>query len=109
MIQTKTRKEVTLDTQTLSILQIQAEKQCRKLKNYMVQVLKEQANRFEFTDEYKAMMDEMLDKHEKKFDAVKYMRQQREKMSIKLAEMTKAGIIEYFRARKLNSKIRPCA
>jgi len=51
--------------QTLSILQIQAEKQGRKLKNYMEQVLKEQANRFELTDEYKAMMDVMLDKHEK--------------------------------------------
>lgn len=63
MIQTKNRKEITLDTQTLSILQIQAEKQGRKLKNYMEQILKEQANSFELTDEYKAMMDEMLDKH----------------------------------------------
>ena len=35
MIQTKNRKEITLDAQTLSILQIQAEKQGRKLKNYM--------------------------------------------------------------------------
>ncbi len=65
MIQTKNRKEITLDTQTLSILQIQAEKQGRKLKNYMEQVLKEQANSFELTDEYKAMIDVMLDKHEK--------------------------------------------
>jgi hypothetical protein len=65
MIQTKNRKEITLDAQTLSILQIQAEKQGRKLKNYMEQVLKEQANSFELTDEYKAMMDVMLDKHEK--------------------------------------------
>lgn len=48
-------------------------------------------------------------KTEKKFDAVKYMRQQRDKMSVKLAEMTKAEIIEYFRARKLNSQIKPCA
>jgi hypothetical protein len=63
MIQTKNRKEITLDTQTLSILQIQAEKQGRKLKNYMEQILKEQANSFELTDEYKVMMDEMLDKH----------------------------------------------
>ena len=65
MIQAKNRKEITLDAQTLSILQIQAEKQGRKLKNYMEQVLKEQANSFELTDEYKAMMDVMLDKHEK--------------------------------------------
>ena len=65
MIQAKNRKEITLDAKTLSILQIQAEKQGRKLKNYMEQVLKEQANSFELTDEYKAMMDVMLDKHEK--------------------------------------------
>ena len=65
MLQAKNRKEITLDAQTLSILQIQAEKQGRKLKNYMEQVLKEQANSFELTDEYKAMMDVMLDKHEK--------------------------------------------
>ena len=31
----------------------------------MEQVLKEQANSFELTDEYKALMDAMLDKHEK--------------------------------------------
>ena len=65
MIQAKNRKEISLDAQTLSILQIQAEKQGRKLKNYMEQVLKEQANSFELTDEYKAMMDAMLVKHEK--------------------------------------------
>ncbi len=65
MIQAKNRKEITLDAQTISILQIQAEKQGRKLKNYMEQVLKEQANSFELTDEYKALMDAMLDKHEK--------------------------------------------
>lgn len=66
MILAKIRKEITLDAQTLSILQIQAEKQGRKLKNYMEQVLKEQANSFELTDEYKAMMDAMLVKHEKR-------------------------------------------
>lgn len=48
-------------------------------------------------------------KTEKKFDAVKYMRQQREIMSIKLAAMTKAEIVEYFKAKKLNSQIKPCA
>ncbi len=63
MIQTKSRKEITLDAQTLSILQIQAEIQGRKLKNYMEQVLKEQANNFELTEEYKQMMDSKLEKH----------------------------------------------
>lgn len=48
-------------------------------------------------------------KTEKKFDAVKYMRQQRENLSAKLMEMSKAEIIEYFKNKKLVSKIRPCA
>jgi len=65
MIQNKKRKEVTLDNETLTLLQIQAEKEGRKLKNYMEHVLREKANDFELTEEYKVMMDEMLDKHEK--------------------------------------------
>ena len=65
MIKSKNRKEISLDNETLAMLQIQAEKQGRKLKNYMEQILKEQANSFELTEEYKAMMDEMLKKHEK--------------------------------------------
>ncbi|MFV0529826.1 MAG: hypothetical protein ACK5MD_00100 [Flavobacteriales bacterium] len=46
---------------------------------------------------------------EKQFDAVKYMRQQREKLSEKLAKMTKAEIVEYFRKRKLETQTKPCA
>ena len=46
---------------------------------------------------------------EKQFDAVKFMRQQREKLSDKLSKMTKAEIVEYFRKKKLTSKIKPCA
>ncbi len=65
MITTKSRKEITLDGQTLSILQIQAEKQGRKLKNFMEQILKEQANSYQLSIEYKTMMDEILDKHKK--------------------------------------------
>ena len=63
MITTKNRKEVSLDAQTLAILQIQADRDGRKLKNYMEQSLKEKATEFELTEEYKALMDEMLDKH----------------------------------------------
>ena len=63
MITAKNRKEVSLDAQTLAILQIQADRDGRKLKNYMEQILKEKANEFELTEEYKALMDEMLDKH----------------------------------------------
>jgi hypothetical protein len=44
---------------------------------------------------------------EKQFDAVKYMRQQRDKLSDKLAKMTKAEIVEYFRKRKLEIKTKP--
>lgn len=65
MIQSKKRKEVLLDNDTLTLLQIQAEKEGRKLKNYMEHILKEKANSFELSEEYKAMMDNMLDKHQK--------------------------------------------
>jgi hypothetical protein len=65
MITTKNRKEVSLDAQTLAILQIQADRDGRKLKNYMEQILKEKANEFELTEEYKALMDDMLEKHNK--------------------------------------------
>lgn len=34
---------------------------------------------------------------DKKFDAVKYMREQREKLSGRLSKMTEVEIIEYFR------------
>lgn len=59
----KNRKEVSLDAQTLAILQMQADRDGRKLKNYMEQILKEKANEFELTEEYKELMDKILDKH----------------------------------------------
>ncbi|MGB0788174.1 MAG: hypothetical protein ACPG7E_08075 [Marinirhabdus sp.] len=65
MIRNKKRKEVSLDEETCTILQIQAEREGRKLKNYMEHILREKANGFKLTDGYKAMMDEMLHKHEK--------------------------------------------
>ena len=46
---------------------------------------------------------------EKQFDAVKYMRQQREKLSEKLSKMTKQEIVEYFKKRKLETQTKPCA
>jgi hypothetical protein len=63
---TKNRKEISLDSQTLAILQLQADKEGRKLKNYMESVLNEKANNFELTDEYKSLMDEILEKHQNK-------------------------------------------
>jgi hypothetical protein len=46
---------------------------------------------------------------EKTFDAVKFMRQQRDKLSEKLSKMTKEEILEYFKKRKIQSTIKPVA
>ena len=46
---------------------------------------------------------------EKQFDAVKFMRQQRDTLSDKLSKMTKAEIIEYFKRRKGETTIKPCS
>ena len=48
-------------------------------------------------------------KTEKQFDAVKFMRQQRDSMSEKLSKMTKTEIVDYFKNRQLETKIKPCA
>ena len=45
----------------------------------------------------------------KEFDAVKFMRQQRDKLSEKLVKMTKEEIIAYFKQVKTNTTIKPCA
>ncbi len=50
-----------------------------------------------------------MKKIEKQFDAVAFMRQQRDKLSEKLSEMTKTEIVEYFRKKKLESQVKPCA
>lgn len=46
---------------------------------------------------------------EKQFDAVKFMRQQRDRLSDKLSKMTKTEIIEYFRRRKVETTTKPSA
>lgn len=46
---------------------------------------------------------------EKTFDTVKYMRQQRDHLSRKLSKMTKEEILEYFKKRKKQTTIKPCA
>jgi len=43
----------------------------------------------------------------KEFDAVQYMRQQRDIMSEKLSKMTKNEIVEYFKNIQTNSLIKP--
>ena len=45
----------------------------------------------------------------KTFDAVKFMRKQRERLSEKLSKMTKEEIVEYFRIRKLENSTKPSA
>jgi hypothetical protein len=44
---------------------------------------------------------------EKTFDAVKFMRQQRDRLSEKLSKMTKEEILEYFKKRKTKTAIKP--
>jgi len=46
---------------------------------------------------------------EKTFDAVRFMREQRDKMSAKLSKMTKEEIVEYFKHKKLENSTRPSA
>ena len=46
---------------------------------------------------------------EKQFDAVKFMRQQRDKLSDKSSKMTKTEIIEYFSRHKGETAIKPSA
>lgn len=45
--------------------------------------------------------------NEKKFDAVKYMREQRQKLSEQLCKMTKEEVVEYFRRKKLQNTVKP--
>jgi len=46
---------------------------------------------------------------EKQFDAVEYMRNQRNKLSEKLSKMSKEEILEYFKKRSSEMNIKPCA
>ncbi len=46
---------------------------------------------------------------EKQFDAVNFMRQQRDKLNEMLSKMTKDEILQYFKNRKTESTIKPCA
>lgn len=46
---------------------------------------------------------------EKQFDAVKYMREQRDCLSQKLSKMTKEEILEFFKKQKAEVAVRPRA
>jgi len=45
----------------------------------------------------------------KQFDAVKFMREQKDKLSEKLSGMTNAEILEYFKNQKTKLSIKPCS
>jgi hypothetical protein len=45
----------------------------------------------------------------KTFDAVKFMREQRDKLSLKLSAMFKEEIVEYFKKINLKDSTKPCA
>ena len=45
----------------------------------------------------------------KQFDAVKFMRDQRDSLSEKLSKMTKSEIVEYFKKQKTELTVKPCA
>ena len=51
----------------------------------------------------------LMKTNEKAFDAMKFMRQHRDKLSEKLSKMTKEEILEYFKKRKSQLTIKPCA
>ncbi len=46
---------------------------------------------------------------DKKFDAVKFMREQRQQLTEKLSKMTKQEIVDYFRKQRLKNTVKPCA
>ncbi len=46
---------------------------------------------------------------EKQFNAVEFMRNQRDRLSEKLVKMTKGEIVEYFKKRALETKTKPDA
>ncbi|MEP5341682.1 MAG: hypothetical protein ABJL44_04665 [Algibacter sp.] len=61
----KTKKLIELDDKAIEILEKQAKLQKRSLKNYIEFTLEDQAIRFsEPSEEYKAIMDNMLDRME---------------------------------------------
>jgi hypothetical protein len=62
----KTKKLIELDDKAIQILEKQAKLQKRSLKNYIEYTLEDAAARFsEPSDDYKAMMDDMLDRMER--------------------------------------------
>ncbi len=62
MLADKKRKEIHLTEKVLLLLEHQANKEGRNLKNYLEYILSEKANELTPSKEYMQLMDEMLDK-----------------------------------------------
>lgn len=62
MLADKKRKEIHLPEKVLLLLEYQANKEGRNLKNYLEYILSEKANELTPSKEYIQLMDEMLDK-----------------------------------------------
>ena len=69
-----TKKLIELDNKTIDILEEQAKLQKRSLKNYLEYTLEDKAKYFaEPSTEYKAMMDDMLERHKNgKLETIPY-------------------------------------
>lgn len=66
MINIRQSKKIHLDSQTLLLLKLQAAKDGLKLKTYLEEILKEKADKMDLSDEYRKLMDSMLEKHDNK-------------------------------------------
>jgi hypothetical protein len=49
-----------------------------------------------------------MNENKETFDAVLFMRKQRNRLSEKLSKMTKAEVVEYFRKKAIETTIKPC-
>ncbi|UPS92175.1 hypothetical protein [Bizionia sp. M204] len=62
----KTKKLIELDDKAIAILEKQAKLEKRSLKNYLEYMIEDTALRYsEPSGEYKKMMDDMIERHEK--------------------------------------------
>ncbi len=57
-------KKINLDSNILALLEVNAGKVGLQLNDYIQQILRENAYNFEFSEEYRIMMDKMLFKYE---------------------------------------------
>jgi len=48
-----------------------------------------------------------INRNNEAFDAVLFMRQERDRLSEMLSKMTKAEIVEYFRKKEIETTVRP--